>query len=201
MLSAFAVTNDLSTCTRCGGMRSVGLDEFRDRVRGRPFRFLLRYHLRRHDAERIQQGLEGSLAVLSPAGRRLAVEMAETWADELRGGDLADVDCSDLLDRVRDRARASGDATSDAAGSQLFDLFEAATLSLVLEIRDDEELREAVGGTGPGWTGRRGWNLAAAALLAGVAVAVEGPVGGMAAWTAVGLVVLPPVARLVGGRR
>lgn len=200
MLSAFSVTADLSTCTRCGGVRTVSLEEFRSRVRGRPFRFLLRYHLRHHDRERVRRGLEGALAVLPPPARRLARTTAEAWREELREGELAGADCAGLLDRLRAEARETPATGAGNGDDRLFDLFEAATLSLVLELQEDEELREAVGGDPRPWTGRRGWTLAGAALLGGVALAVGGPVGRTAAWAAVGLAVLPPLARLVDGR-
>lgn len=198
MLSAFSVTADLSTCTRCGGMRSVGLHDFRQRVRGRPFRFLLRYHLRHHDRDRVRRGLEGSQAVLSSAVRRGALDAAESWSERLRRGELADADCADLVDEARDRTR---EAAAGAAGDdQAFDVFEVATLSLVLELLDDPELRRSVGGLGRGFLARWGWNLVAAAAFVWLATAVDGAAWTAAAWAGAGASVLPPVARAVGDR-
>lgn len=198
MLSAFSVTADLSTCTRCGGMRSVGLDDFRRRVRGRPYRFLLRYHLRHHDPERVRRGLEGSQAVLSPAGRRVALETAEAWRERLRQGGLADADCAALVDEARERARSTEDAR--AGDGEAFDVFEVATLSLVADLRDDPELRRSVGGLGRGFLARWGWNLVAAAALVWLAATVDGTVWRAAAWAGAGAAVLPPVARVVSDR-
>lgn len=200
MLNAFAVTSELSDCTRCGGMRSVGTEEFARRVRGRPYRSLLRYHLRHHDLERVRQALEGSLAVLAPRSRRLALETAEAWRRELADGELGAEDCADLLERLRRRAEASPGAREDARSDGLMDLFEVATLSLVLELRADPGLRRAVGGLAPGFLDRHRWNLAAAAGLLLLAVSVDGPLWQAAVWAGLGLAVLPPLARLVGGR-
>lgn len=197
MLSAFSVTADLSTCTRCGGMRSVGLDDFRRRVRGRPYRFLLRYHLRRHDRDRVRRGLEGSQAVLSPSGRRVALDVADAWRERLGDGELADADCADLVDEARERARSAAGAAGDG---EAFDVFEVATLTLVLELGDDPELRRSVGGLGPGFVARWGRSLVAAAALAWLATAVDGTVWTAAAWAGAGASVLPPVARAVGER-
>lgn len=200
MLSAFSVTADLSTCTRCGGMRSVSLDGFRRRVRGRPFRFLLRYHLRHHDPDRVRRGLEGSQAVLSPAGRRLALETADAWRERLAEGELADADCAELVDAVRERIRAARDGARPVGGDEAFDVFEVATLSLVGDLRDDPDLRRSVGGLGRGFFARWGWNLAAAAALVWLAAVVDGTIWRAAAWAGVGAAVLPPVARMVGDR-
>lgn len=198
MLSAFSVTADLSTCTRCGGMRSVGLHDFRRRIRGRPYRFLLRYHLRHHDRGRVRQGLEGSQAVLSPSARRAALDTAEAWRERLGDGRLAEADCADLVDEARERARSA--AAGTGGDDEAFDLFEVATLSLVQDLRDDPELRRSVGGLGRGVLARWGWNLVAAAALVWLAVTVEGTVWRAAAWAGVGAAVLPPVARAVGDR-
>lgn len=201
MLSAFSVTADLSTCTRCGGMRSVRLEEFRRRVRGRPYRFLLRYHLRHHDRERVRVARDGSLAVLPPDARRRALDTAEAWRRQLAGGGLAEADCADLVRRVQD-AEDAGRTPAGASGGdeQAFDVFEVVTLSLALDLRDDPELRDAVGGLGPGFLARHGWNLAAAAVLATAATVVDGTLWGTALWAGVGGAVLPPVARLVRRR-
>lgn len=196
MLSAFSVTSDLASCTRCTGMRSVGLREFRDRVRGRPFRFLLRYHLRRHDEERLRRGLEGSLAMLSPAARQLALETGDEWAGEIRAGGLADTDCADVIDGLADRVRTTPETRAGVAADVLFDVFEVATLSVVLEAQEDEELRTAIGDGGG--SGRYGWNLAAAVVLGVLLATTEGPLWTPALWIGLGLAVLPPVAGLVG---
>jgi hypothetical protein len=198
MLSAFSVTADLSTCTRCGGMRSVGLDDFRRRVRGRPYRFLLRYHLRHHDRERVRRGLEGSQAMLSPAGRRAALDTAEAWRERLGEGGLADADCAALVDEARERAHSAEDGP--VGDDEAFDVFEVATLSLVADLRDDPELRRSVGGLDRGLLARWGWNLVAAAALVWLATAVDGTVWKAAAWAGAGAAVLPPVARAVSDR-
>lgn len=199
MLSAFSVTDDLSSCTRCGGIRSVSLDEFRRRIRGRPYRYLLRYHLHHHDRERIRRGLEGSLAMLSPAARRLALETAERWREGLVDGDLADADCAELVRRVRERARR-GSETEEVTDDRVFDLFEAATLSVVLDLLDAPELRRAVGGLARGFLWRHRWNLGAAVVLAYLATVVEPPLWRAAVWAGLGLAVLPPLARLARER-
>lgn len=200
MLSAFSVTADLSTCTRCGGMRTVGLDDFRRRVEGRPYRFLLRYHLRHHDRDRVRRGLEGSRTVLSPGGRRVALDTAEAWMERLRAGELAGADCADLVDEARGRVRGAEASTGPAGDDVAFDVFEVATLSLVLDLRDDPELRRSVGGLGPGFVARWGWNLVAAVALAWLATAVDGTIWRAAAWAGAGAAVLPPVARAVSDR-
>lgn len=197
MLSAFSVTSDLASCTRCGGMRSVSPAEFRRLVEGRPFRFLLRYHLRHHDEERLRKGLEGSLAVLPPALRRLALEIGERWTEETASGELAAVDCASLLDRAADAARRSSDVSGPLGGDRLLDVFEVATLSVVLTARGDEALRAEIGDPSPGLVSRYGWNLAAAAVLAWLASVVDSPVWLAAVWAGLGLALLPPVARLV----
>lgn len=199
MLSAFSVTSDFASCTRCGGMRSVSPAEFRRRMSGRPFRFLLRYHLRHHDGERLRQGLEGSLAVLPPALRRLALETGERWREETAAGALASADCASLLDRIGEAARRAEEVSSPPGGDQVLDLFEVATLTVVLAAREDEALREEIGDTGPGLVSRYGWNLAAAAVLGWLATVVEGPVWTAVVWAGLGLALLPPVARLVAG--
>jgi hypothetical protein len=197
MLSAFSVTSDLASCTRCTGMRSVSLSEFRRRVSGRPFRFLLRYHLRRHDEERLRQGLEGSLAVLPPALRSLALETGERWREETAAGALAPADCASLLDRVEEAARSAEGVSAPLGGDQTLDVFEVATLTVVLAAREDEGLREEIGETAPGLVSRYGWNLVAAAALGWGATVVEDPVWTAVVWAGLGLALLPPVARLV----
>lgn len=199
MLSAFAATADLASCTRCSGVRTVDFAAFRRRVADRAYRDVLRFHLRRHDREHLARGLEGSLTVLPPELRRLGRELGEAWADELRAGELAEVDCGAVIGRIEDAAagRTDGGVPDD---DLLFDLFEVATLGLALEALDDPELRAAVGGTAGGPIYRHRWNLAAAALLAWGLTATEDPVWTAALWAGLGLALLPPVARAVAGR-
>lgn len=197
MLSAFSVTNDLASCTRCSGVRSVDFRGFRSRVAGRPFRFVLDFHLRRHDREMLERGRAGSLAVLPPAARRLGRETAEEWIREIREGDLAETDCGEVVDRLE--ARAEEEAGGKLADDQLFDLFEVVTLSVALEALDEDELREAVVGERD-LLSRYGWNLAAALALGYLLTVVEGTLWTTLLWAAMGLTVLPPVARIVGRR-
>jgi len=200
MLSAFSVTSDLASCTRCTGMRTVSLEEFRQRVRGRPFRFLLRYHLRRHDEERLRRGLQGSLALLPGPARRLAREVGEEWAAGVRDGELADADCAELIDGLGDRVRSEPETSASAAADSLFDIFEVATLSVALEAREDEDLRAAIGDADAARARRRGWHLAAAVVLGVLLATTGGPVLTPVLWLGLGLAVLPPLADLVRAR-
>lgn len=198
MLSAFAATDDLASCTRCSGTRSVDFRGFRARVADRPYRDILRFHLRRHDRERIERGLRGSLAVLPPELRRLGRELSERWASELRAGELDGTDCGEVIGRLEAAAREAGEG--EPGDDRLFDLFEVATLELALEALDDPDLRSAVGVEPEGIFWRHRWNLAAAAVLAWGAAAVRDPMWEALLWAGLGLALLPPVARLVAGR-
>ena len=199
MLSAFAATSDLASCTRCSGVRSVDFRSFRARVADRPYRDVLRFHLRRHDRDHLSRGLQGSLSVLPPEMRRLGGELSDRWAGELRAGELEGVDCGEMIGRLEAaaRERADGERPGD---DQLFDLFEVATLGLALEALDDPDLRSSVGRgpEGPVYRYRR--NLAAAALLGWGLTATAHPLLQALLWAGLGLALLPPVARLVAGR-
>lgn len=204
MLSAFSVTDDLASCTRCSGVRTVSFDAFRSRVADRPYRELLRFHLRRHDRERLQRGLQGSLAVLPAGLRRLGRQLSNRWADRLRAGELDGVGCGEMIDRM-ERLVAKADAGGAGSGGRpgddlLFDLFEAATLDLALEALDDPALRESVGRDRGGPIYRLRWNLVAGGLLAWGLTVTDDPVWVAALWVGLGLALLPPVARLVAGR-
>lgn len=204
MLSAFSVTDDLASCTRCSGVRTVSFEAFRRLADDRPYRELLRFHLRRHDRERLSQGLQGSLAVLPPALRRLGGQLSERWEGQLRAGELEGVGCGEMIDRMK-RAAAETDADDTGPGvppgdDLLFDLFEAATLDLALEALDDPGLRESVGQEPGGAIYRHRWNLVAAALLSWGLTLTDDPIWIAALWVGMGLSLLPPAARLVAGR-
>ena len=198
MLSAFAATDDLASCTRCSGTRSVDFRGFRARVSGRPYREILRFHLRRHDRERLQRGREGSMAVLPPELRRLGTDLSERWADDLRAGGLEETDCDEIIGRLEEAARTASDG--DPGDDRLFDLFEVATLGVALEALDDPDLRAAVGPAHEGLLWRHRWNLAAAAVLTWGITVVRDPVWEALLWAGLGLALLPPTARLVAGR-
>lgn len=199
MLSAFAATSDLASCTRCSGVRSVDFRSFRARVADRPYRDVLRFHLRRHDREHLTRGLQGSLAVLPPELRRLGRELSNRWAEDLRAGELEGVDCGEMIGRLEAAARGGG-GEGGPADDQLFDLFEVATLGLAIEALDDPALRSSVGRQPEGPIYRHRWNLAAAAVLGWGVTVVRHPVWEAVLWVGLGLALLPPVARLVAGR-
>lgn len=198
MLSAFAA-DDLASCTRCGGVRTLDYGAFRRRMADRPYLDVIRFHLRRHDRERLERGLQGSLAVLPPSLRRLGRELGVTWAGELRAGELEEVDCATMIGRLEEAAGRRGDR-GRPGDDELFDLFEVATLGLALEALDDPELRSAAGAEAGGLVYRYRWNLAAAAALGWGLTAVRDPVWTALLWAGLGLALLPPLARAVGRR-
>lgn len=199
MLSAFAATSDLASCTRCSGVRSVDFRSFRARVADRSYLDVLRFHLRRHDREHLERGLQGSLTVLPPELRRLGRDLSDRWAEQLRAGELEEVDCGAVIERLEDEAarRLDGGRPAD---DQLFDLFEVATLGLALAALEDPDLRRSVGRRPEGPVYRHRWNLGAAFLLGWGLTMTGDPLWEALLWVGLGLALLPPAARLVAGR-
>lgn len=202
MLSALSVGSDLRGCSRCSGVRSVSLGEFRERVGGRPYRELLGFHVRTHSPRELEAGRNASLALLPGGARRAALGMAE----ELLQGDgpdggLRDADCVEVLDRVAERTGPHlGERGRGPRDDRLFDSFEVVTLSLALAAAEEPEVRERLGIPSGGFL-RRWWPVAAAAALAAASlVAADGALAEALLWAAAGILVLPPLARGLAGR-
>lgn len=202
MLSALSVGTDLRGCSRCSGVRSVSLGEFRERVRGRAYRELLGFHLRTHAPPELEAGRDAALALLPERARRAALELADEFLRRGRGDgrgrdrEVWGADCADVLDRVVER---TGPLLREGRGrpraDRLFDTFEVVTLSLALAATEEPELRERMGIESGGFL-RRWWPVVAAGSLAATSLLVgDGPLGEALLWTAGGILLLPPVAR------
>lgn len=197
MLSPLSLSSDLSSCTRCAGVRSVSLRDFRDAMSGRQYRDLLRFHVRSHGEAELEAALTEVFGALPPGGRGAARELAERWDERMRETDLweeqgdAAVDriCGEAADLLRERGQQPAD-------DRLFDLFEVVTLRFALGALRSPEIRRVMGVRSQGFVARHRWWLLAAAVFLVAATLVSDPTVGLLLWGGVAGALLPPAARL-----
>lgn len=198
MLSTLAATSDLASCSRCGGVRSVSFRAFRERIRGRPYRQLMAFHLRRHDPEQLRTGRNAALTALPPQARVLARELSEEWSRALEDPSVWERDTAEVLDEIVDEARDGLEARGvPPADDLLFDLFETVTLDLALAAHAEPEVRETMGIGEKDFWSRYRWNVLAAAVLVYLVGVTDDPLWQLLLWAGLGAAALPPVARWV----
>lgn len=197
MLSSLSLPADLQGCSRCGGVRTVGLREFRDRIRGRPYRTLLSFHLRAHDREQMVAALGASLASLPDDLRSLAEEIPRRWGEEQVEPRIWETDAAEVLERVAREAASHRGEEDPPRADALFDLFEAVTLRLALLASEDSALRSAMELRESTFVRRHGWRVVAVGALGYGVLTLHRPLWDFLLWTGMGLVLLPPVARAV----
>lgn len=200
MLSPLSMSSDLSACTRCAGVRSVSLRDFREAMADRQYRDLLEFHVRSHGEPQLEAAL-AELVGSFPAGARDAAErLADRWDGRMEttelwtdAGDAAvDRICGEAADLLRER-------DTEPADDLLFDLFEVITLRFALGAARSGDVRRLMGIRRRGFVVRHGWWLLAAAVLAVAATLVTGPTLRLLLWGGVAASLLPPAARLVSG--
>lgn len=200
MLSPLSLSSDLSSCTRCAGVRSVSLRDFRDAMADRQYRDLLEFHLRSHGERQLEAALAELLGSLPSEARDAAEELADRWdrrmeATELWGeeGDAAvDRICGEAAELLRER-------DADPADDLLFDLFEVVTLRFALGATRSGDIRRVMGIRRRGFLLRNGWWLLSAAVLTVAASLISSPTVELLLWGGVAASLLPPAARLVSG--
>lgn len=200
MLSPLSLSSDLSACTRCAGVRSVSLRNFREAMADRQYRDLLEFHVRSHGEQQLEAALAELLGSL-PAGARDAAErLADRWdrrmeTTELWGqpGDAAvDRICGEAADLLRER-------DTEPADDLLFDLFEVVTLRFALGAARSSDIRRVMGIRRRGFLLRNGWWFLTATVLTVAASLVANPTLRLLLWGGVAASLLPPAARLVSG--
>ena len=200
MLSPLSLSSDLSACTRCAGVRSVSLRDFREAMADRQYRDLLEFHVRSHGERQLEAALTELLGSLPAEGRDAAGRLADRWdrrmeTTELWGedGDAAvDRICGEAADLLRER-------DAEPADDLLFDLFEVVTLRFALGAARSGEIRRVMGIRRRGFLVRHRWWLLSAALLTVAASLVTDPTVRLLLWGGVAASLLPPAARLVSG--
>lgn len=200
MLSPLSLSSDLSSCTRCAGVRSVSLRDFRDAMDDRQYRDLLEFHVRSHDERQLEAALAELLGSLPVEARDAAEHLADRWDRRMEttdlwslGGDAAvDRICGEAADLLRERE-------TEPADDLLFDLFEVVTLRFALGAARSGEIRRIVGIRRRGFLLRHVWWLLSAAILVVAASLVADPTLRLLLWGGVAASLLPPAARLVAG--
>jgi len=128
MLSPLSLSSDLSACTRCAGVRSVSLRDFRDAMAERQYRDLLEFHVRSHGERQLEAALAELLGSLPAAARDVAERLADRWDGRMEtteiwaeAGDAAvDHICGEAAELLRERE-------TEPADDLLFDLFEVVS--------------------------------------------------------------------------
>lgn len=196
MLSPLSLSSELSSCTRCAGVRSVSLRDFRGAMAGRQYRDLLRFHVRSHGAGQIEAALAEVLGGLPPEAGHAARQLADRWDERMEDTDLWDEDGDAAVDRIcgeaADLLREEG---QDPADDLLFDLFEVVTLRFALGAVRSAAIRRVMGIRKQGFLARHRWWLLAAAVLTVAATLVSAPTARLLLWGGVAGSLLPPAAR------
>lgn len=200
MLSPLSLSSDLSACTRCSGVRSVSLDDFRAAMADRAYRDLLEFHLRSHGEEQLEAALAELLGTLPAGARAAAGELASRWDRRMEDTELWGENGDTAVDRIcgeaADLLRREG---TEPADDVLFDLFEVVTLRFAIGASRSDEIRRVMGIRRRGFFGRHRWWLAAAAALTVAASLVAHPTARLLLWGGVAGTLLPPAARIVSG--
>lgn len=197
MLSPLSLSSDLSSCTRCSGVRSVSLRDFRDAMSGREYRDLLQFHVRSHGDEELEAALTEVFGALPPEARGAARELADRWDARVEETDLWDEEGDAAVDRIcEEAADLLREREQQPADDLLFDLFEVITLRFALGARRSPEIRRVMGVRSQGFVARHRWWLLAAAVLVVAATLVSDPTAGLLLWGGVAGALLPPAARL-----
>lgn len=197
MLSPLSLSSDLSACTRCSGVRSVSLRDFRDAMADRRYRDLLEFHVRSHGEDQLEQALADVLAGLPGEAREAAGRLAERWDGRMRetslweetGDTAVDRICSEAAELLRDRG-------TEPADDLLFDLFEVVTLRFALGAVRNREIRQLMGVRREGFVGRNKWWLLSAACLTVAASLVTDATWSLLLWAGAAGSLLPPAARV-----
>jgi len=200
MLSPLSLSSDLSACTRCAGVRSVSLRDFREAMAGRQYRDLLQFHVRSHGERQVEAALAELLGSLPAEARDVAERLADRWDRRMEttelwseAGDAAvDRICSEAAELLRERE-------TEPADDLLFDLFEVITLRFALGASRSADIRRLMGIRRQGFLARHRWWLLAAAVLTVIASLVSHPTARLLLWGGVAAALLPPAARLVAG--
>jgi len=201
VLSASATFTDFSSCTRCAGVRTVGLQDFRQRLRGRPFRWLIEYHLRHHDASQVEAASNASLASLPGKARPAALDLVEAHLDGLEESALWERDAGRVIGRMEREARSRlEERRIPPSPDLLFDMVELVVLSFVEAARESEQLRRRMGVHLRGPLERHRWNVVAVIAGGALLLWTSRPAWVAVGWALVGLALLPPLARAVARR-
>lgn len=200
MLSPLSLSSDLSACTRCAGVRSVSLRDFRDAMADREYRDLLEFHVRSHGERQLEAALAELLGSLPADARDVAERLADRWDRRMEttqlwaeDGDAAvDRICGEAADLLRERE-------TEPADDLLFDLFEVITLRFALGAARSGEVRRVMDIRRQGFLIRHRWWLLSAVILTVAATLVTRPTVRLLLWGGVVAALMPPAARLVAG--
>lgn len=198
MLSPLSLSSDLSACTRCAGVRSVSLRDFRDAMTDRRYRDLLEFHVRSHGERQLEAALGELLRSLPPEARDAAERLADRWDRRMETtevwGETGDVAVDRICDEAAELLR---EREADPADDLLFDLFEIVTLRFALGATRSSDLRRVMGIRRRGFLLRHRWWLLSAAVLGVSATLVTDATVRLLLWAGVAAALLPPAARLV----
>lgn len=200
MLSPLSLSSDLSSCTRCAGVRSVSLRDFRDAMDDRQYRDLLEFHVRSHDEQQLEAALAELLGSLPTEARDAAEHLADRWDRRMETTDLWSLGGDAAVDRIcGEAAELLRERETEPADDLLFDLFEVVTLRFALGAARSGDIRQVMGIRRRGFLLRNGrWLLSAAALTVAASL-VASPTLRLLLWGGVAASLLPPAARLVSG--
>lgn len=200
MLSPLSLSSDLSSCTRCAGVRSVSLRDFRDAMADRQYRDLLEFHVRSHGERQLEAALAELLGSLPADARDAAERLADRWDRRMESTELWVEDGDAAVDRIcGEAADLLRERDTDPADDLLFDLFEVVTLRFALGAARSGDIRRVMGIRRRGFLLRNGWWLLSAAILTVAASLVADPTVRLLLWGGVAASLLPPAARLVSG--
>lgn len=197
MLSPLSLSSDLSSCTRCAGVRSVSLGDFREAMADRRYRDLLEFHVRSHGEGQLEQALAEVLAGLPGEARAAAERLAERWDGRMRETSLWEETGDRAVDRIcSEAADLLREAGAEPADDLLFDLFEVVTLRFALGAARSREIRQLMGIRREGFVGRNKWWLLGAACLTVAASLVTDGTWSLLLWAGAAGSLLPPAARI-----
>ncbi len=200
MLSPLSMSSDLSACTRCAGVRSVSLRDFREAMADRQYRDLLEFHVRSHGERQLEAALAELVGSLPAEARNTAEHLADRWDQRMEttelwaeAGDAAvDRICGEAANLLRER-------DAEPADDLLFDLFEVVTLRFALGAARSGDLRRVMGIRRRGFLLRHRWWFLSAAVLTVAATLVDDPTVRLLLWGGLAASLLPPAGRLVSG--
>jgi len=150
-------------------MTKVDLRVLREGYRGKPFRELVEYHLRRMGQDQRTNAVLGTVELLSPSAKPLAEKFIDRWSIPAWDQEFWDTDTASVFnDIIEDARKVLIEAGATIDDDTLFNMFNVVVMNFACRAHDQPKVRELIGGR----TRRIPW-VSALALLYPVAAIVH----------------------------
>lgn len=127
-------------------MTEIDLNQFREGYRGKPFRELVEYHLRRMGQDERNNAVLGTVELLSPSAKPLAETFIDRWNVPAHDQNFWDTDTTSVFNEIIEDAReVLSEAGAPTDDDTLFNMFNVVVMNFACRAHAQPKVRELIG--------------------------------------------------------